>query len=139
MPARARRDSIVADLESYVFVEVSRSKLHGQGCFTTREVGKGEVVAKCRLLQFPPDETAALMRTGLKNYLFYLKDGDPAEGPFFSALAMGPASFCNHSAEPNCDFSTDEAAGEITLLARRDLRRHEEVTIDYGDYAAEII
>ena len=52
---------------------------------------------------------------------------------------MGPVSFCNHSDDPNCDFSVDEAAAEVVLTARRKLRRNEEITIDYGDYADEVI
>lgn len=122
-----------------MFLKVSRSPLHGQGCFTTRELGSGEVVADARLLIFPPTETDSLFQTSLKNYLFYLRDGEPADGPFYSALAMGPISFCNHSGEANCDFSLDEEAARITLTARRNLRANEEITIDYGDYAEEII
>lgn len=122
-----------------MFLKVSRSALHGQGCFTTRDVPAGEAVAANRILQFPAEEMESLFRTHLKNYLFYLKDGPTEDGPFHTALAMGPISFCNHSAQPNCDFLLDEAAGEITLLARRPLQANEEVTIDYGDYAKEIV
>ena len=122
-----------------MFLKVSRSQLHGQGCFTTRELAAGEVVAEARLLTFPPRETALLFQTSLKNYLFYLRDGEPADGLFYSALAIGPISFCNHSGEANCDFSLDEETAQISLTARRNLRANEEITIDYGDYAEEII
>ena len=118
---------------------MSHSPLHGQGCFTTREVAAGGLVAQTRLLIFPPDETRSLFQTSLKNYLFYVKDGEPEDGPFYSALAMGPVSFCNHSSEANCDFTLDEERADITLTARRALRQNEEITIDYGDYADEII
>ena len=60
-------------------------------------------------------------------------------GPDFTALAMGPVSFCNHSAEPNCDFAVDADAGELTLIARRPIAQNEEITIDYGDYAEKIV
>jgi SET domain-containing protein len=80
-----------------------------------------------------------LFRTHLKNYLFYLKDGANPDGPYHTALAMGPVSFCNHSADGNCDFALDEFAAEITLTARRDIAENEEITIDYGDYAERII
>lgn len=122
-----------------MFLKVSRSPVHGQGCFTTRELAPGDVVAEARLLILPPPETESLFQTSLKNYLFYLRDGEPADGPFYSALAMGPISFCNHSGEANCDFTLDEEAGQIRLTARRNLRANEEITIDYGDYAEEII
>jgi SET domain-containing protein len=122
-----------------VFVKVARSPLHGQGCFATQEVPAGDVVARAKLLMFPPEETELLFRTRLKHYLFYLKDGPSEDAPFHTALAVGPVSFCNHSVDPNCDFVLNEGVGEITLIARRDLEQNEEITIDYGDWAAEII
>jgi hypothetical protein len=122
-----------------VFIKVARSYLHGQGCFATRDVRPGDAVASARLLVFPPEEMAALYSTHLRNYLFYLKDGPTEDGPYYTALAMGPISFCNHSADANCDYRLDEQAAEITLIARRELRENEEITIDYGDYAGEIV
>ena len=122
-----------------MFLKVDRSPLHGQGCFATKQVAAGEEVARAKLLMFPPEEMKLLFRTHLKHYLFYLKDGLPSDGPFHTALAMGPISFCNHSDDPNCDFSLDEAAAEITLTARRALAQNEEITIDYGEWAEEII
>jgi uncharacterized protein len=122
-----------------LFVEVARSGVHGHGCFTTREVAAGEDVARSRVLIFPPKETELLGRTRLKFYLFYVRDGDGDEPPYHTALAMGPVSFCNHSADPNCDYRVDETAAEVILTARRALRRNEEITIDYGDYAGEVI
>lgn len=120
-------------------MKVAQSPLHGNGCFATRDVPAGAVVAKGRLLVFPPEEMEALFRTTLRNYLFYVKDGATADGPYYTALAMAPISFCNHSSDANCDFRLDEPAAEITLVARRRLRENEEITIDYGDYAQEII
>jgi hypothetical protein len=122
-----------------VFLKVSRSPLHGDGCFATRDVRTGEIVAAGRLLIFSPEEMGHLFRTTLRNYLFYLRDGATADGPYYTALAMAPISFCNHSDDPNCDFRLDEEAAEITLVARRPLQENEEITIDYGDYAGEIV
>ena len=126
-------------MEEALFVEVAQSGLHGHGCFTTREVAAGEEVARSRVLVFPPEESELLGRTRVKHYLFYVRDGVGDEPPYHTALAMGPVSFCNHSDDPNCDFSVDEAAAEVVLTARRKLRRNEEITIDYGDYAETII
>ena len=122
-----------------MFVKVARSPLHGQGCFATQSVCAGATVARAKVLVFPPEETEHLFRTRLKSYLFYLKDGPTEDGPFHTALALGPISFCNHADPPNCDFSLDEAAAEITLTARRPLLQNEEITINYGDWAEEII
>jgi hypothetical protein len=64
-------------------------------------------------LVFPPEESELLFRTNLKNYLFYAKDGPTPTGRI-SRVAMGPVSFCNHSADANCDFALDDDATEIT-------------------------
>lgn len=122
-----------------MFLKVSRSPLHGQGCFTTRAIAAGDIVARVRVLVFPPEETELLSKTSLKNYMFYVRDGATETGPYYTALAMGPVSFCNHDPDPNCSFLVDEAAGEIVLTADRDLPEDEEVTISYGDYADEIL
>ena len=122
-----------------MFVKVAASPLHGQGCFATQEVPEGDVVARAKLLIMPPEETKILLRTRLRNYLFYVKDGPVPDGPFHAALAMGPVSFCNHSSEPNCDFAVSEERGEVVLTARRAIEQNDEITIDYGDYAEAII
>lgn len=122
-----------------MFLTVGPSPLHGQGCFATRDLAPGTVAARSPILVFPPEQMGELFRTRLKDYLFYLKDGDLSDGPFFTALAIGPISFCNHSREPNCDFIIEEAVSEIVLTARIPICQNEEITIDYGDYASEII
>ena len=145
LPGRPRRGFRFAGIlhsigtEEPLFLKVAASRLHGQGCFTTRAVGPGEVVARSRVLIFPPQDTEVLLRTRMKNYVFYVRDGASADAPPYSAAAMSPVSFCNHSSEPNCDFLIDERAEEIVLTARRPLAANEEITIDYGDYAEEII
>lgn len=118
-------------------LEIRRSPVHGHGCFAALAIGAGEVVARTRILVLAPEETELVRRTSLRHYIFYVKDGPNPDGPFRSALAMGPVSFCNHSADANCSFAVDET--ELVLTARRPIGAGEEITIDYGDYAQEII
>jgi SET domain-containing protein len=122
-----------------VLLKIGPSPLHGRGCFATRPISPGETVAVAPVLIFSPEETAHLFRTNLKNYLFYVKDGATPDGPFFTALALGPISLCNHAADPTCHFEIDENKGEIRLAAERRLADGEEITISYGDWAEEII
>ena len=122
-----------------MFLKVSASPLHGRGCFATRDLPPGTVAARAELLVFPPEELAAIHQTRLKNYVFYVEDGPTPDGPYLSAVAMSPVSFCNHSPDANCDFEVDAAAAVITLTTRRAVAEGEEITIDYGDYAQTII
>jgi hypothetical protein len=52
-----------------VFLKIARSPLHGRGCFATQEVPAGDVVARAKLLTFPPEQTELLFQTNLKHYL----------------------------------------------------------------------
>lgn len=122
-----------------MFLKVSPSPLHGRGCFATRKLQAGEEITRAPVLVFPPEQMEALHQTRLKDYLFYVKDGPRPEGAYHTAVAMSPLSFCNHSADANCDFRVDEPVDEIVLVARRDIAEGEEITIDYGDYAEQII
>jgi uncharacterized protein len=122
-----------------LLLKVSRSEVHGHGCFATRDIAEGEAVATARILVFPPEETERLFQTKLKHYVFFVRDGATEDSPFWTALALGPVSLCNHADDPACDFAIDEAAGEITLRARRTINEAEEITINYGDWAEEIV
>jgi hypothetical protein len=49
-----------------MFLKVSRPGMHGLGWFTTRAAG--DVVARDRMLVFPPEQTEPLLRTKARNY-----------------------------------------------------------------------
>jgi hypothetical protein len=65
-----------------------------------------------------------------------VKDG-PSRTARISRSGDGAVSFCNHSADANCDFAWTRST-EITLTRAR-YCEDEEITIDYGDYADHII
>lgn len=51
------------------------------------------------------------------------------------ALAMGNISFCNHSLDPNARIEFVKPKGSdyvAKLIAKRDIARNEEITINYG-------
>lgn len=48
---------------------------------------------------------------------------------------LGIASLCNHSDDANAEIEIDEERRTYRLLALRDIKRGEEILIDYGaDY-----
>jgi len=118
---------------------VARSEIHGVGVFSDRSHSTGETVETSRILVLEADETTLLLTTRLRNYVFFLRLAPPGEEGFASALAAGNICFCNHAQDPSCAFDLDEAAGTIRLIARRFIRAGEELTIDYGEYAEEIV
>ncbi|MGQ7791763.1 SET domain-containing protein [Faunimonas sp. B44] len=118
---------------------IAQSQLHGEGCFSTRPAARGDVIGTCPIMIFSPDEVELVRRTSMKDYVFYLKDGEAHDPAPWCALAIGPMSFLNHDPDPSCDFFIDENTETLCLVARRAIGAREELTIDYGDYAGEII
>jgi uncharacterized protein len=54
------------------------------------------------------------------------------------ALALGPASFFNHSDEPNCAVARDYGNKSILIYTMRDIEPGEELAIDYGEVWFEV-
>jgi len=78
----------------------------------------------------PEEEITALETTNLGDY-YYTWGGDLRAG----ALALGHASLYNHSYEPNLRYVKRQEHGIIEFYALRDIRRDEELTINYsGDH-----
>jgi SET domain-containing protein len=102
-------------------LEISESPIHGLGVFATVRIPRGTVVEKIkgkpRLYSEIPK--ALLVRRGMEvSKDVYVV---PAEG------SVG--WFVNHSGRPNCTY--DISSREIR--ARRDVRRGDELTIDYHE------
>ncbi len=101
------------------------SGIHGLGIFAAKAVAAGEVVA-VKGGHIITENT----RRALKSVI-----GD-GELPITADLYVAPISaserstsmlFFNHSCEPNCGF-----LGNIVVVAMRDIRPDEELTVDYA-------
>ena len=74
------------------------------------------------------------------NYCFDIGDGLLLE-------AISPFRFVNHSCEPNCEFdylecsdqTGEESRKRVFLFAMRDIKKDEEISIDYNWSAAHAI
>ncbi len=118
-------------------LDVRDSPLHGRGIFARTRCPKGSRLGTFPLLILTGDDTRAIRYTKLYNYLFYVDEDD--NGAMRGGIAFGFVSMCNHSAEPNADFEIDIAACQVRLTARRDIDEDEEILIDYGDFASEVL
>jgi SET domain len=56
-----------------------------------------------------------------------------------AALALGDASFLNHSRSPNCNHHADQVNKTIVINANRFIQGGEELTIDYGWEASDFV
>ncbi|MBL8119056.1 MAG: SET domain-containing protein-lysine N-methyltransferase [Anaerolineae bacterium] len=96
-----------------------------RGLLAARDITAGDVIERCPVVLIPVGQEAALEATVLANY-YFLWDDD------HYALALGYGSLHNHSYAANVTFELDYAAAQIVFSAVRDVRRGEELTINYN-------
>lgn len=115
--------------------KVKTSKIHGRGLYATADIEKdadiiqyvGEKITKKestkRALEW--EESARKSGEGLV-YIFELDDKYDIDG----RLGDNPARYMNHSCDGNCEAINYD--GEIWIVARRDIKKGEELVYDYG-------
>jgi len=98
-----------------------------RGVFANRAYKKGQLIEDVPVIVIPQDEWEILEQTVLYHYAFSF-------GPDWkhSALALGYGSLYNHSYDPNAEYESLWKTRRMRFLARRDIRRGEEITINYN-------
>jgi SET domain-containing protein len=110
-------------------LHVGPSRLGGRGLFSGANIAAGDLVTSTSVLVLPPEQTGHVDEGMLRHYVFdWTPDAETAQ----YALAFGEISFCNHSAQPNCRFELDREQLCVRLYAARDVKKGEELTIDYA-------
>lgn len=98
---------------------VEKSKIHGKGIIANQDIKKGDTVfvIKGKLVHWTvnnqKDSLYGSVWIGMSKHSWI----DPDE----------PAVFLNHSCEPNCGIK-----GRLKVVALKDIRAREEITIDYS-------
>ncbi len=110
-------------------IEIKSSPLHGKGMFALAPIKKGEVAVIWGLPRTyeskeEAEAAAAKGRVEGKSIIVGQLDED-----LFTVEEKGdgPTYFMNHSCDPNLWMKN-----EVTLIARRDIKPNEELTIDYA-------
>lgn len=115
--------------------KVKNSKIHGRGLYATQDIDAGtdiiqyvgEKITKKestkRALEW--EEQARQTGEGLV-YIFELDEKYDIDG----RLGDNPARYMNHSCDGNCEAINYD--GEIWIVARKDIRKGEELVYDYG-------
>lgn len=116
-------------------VEVRSSPIHGRGAFAAYDIHRGQAFHTAHMLVFDPAESALLKAQRLGHYLFHVEDTAAGER---LGIALSPLSFLNHRRPANVTFVVDGPAQTVIFTAARDIAAGEELTIDYGDYAAAL-
>lgn len=105
-------------------LRVGRSTIHGTGVFATRRFEEGEVIERCPVLLLGGADADSVVDTVLGNYVYEWEPG--------YALALGFGSLYNHSHQPSARYEMDYDTDQIHVVARRRMKRDEEITISYN-------
>ena len=109
---------------------IRQSKIHADGCYTTKPIKKGSLVAEYTGPRISIAEADALYEDSPRTYLFGLTNGTQViDGD-------GVAAFINHSCDPNCE--ADEVDGRVLITAIKNIADHDEITYDYNLYDGDL-
>ncbi|HLC36587.1 MAG TPA: SET domain-containing protein-lysine N-methyltransferase [archaeon] len=98
---------------------VKKSKIEGKGVFADRDFKKGEIIIKWNIShQLAPEEAKKLPESE-KRFLVYFREKN--------ILMQAPAKYVNHS----CNANT--YAENFCDIAKRDIRKGEEITANYSE------
>ncbi len=97
---------------------------HGFGIFATKKIKKGERIIVFGGYVMTKKQFSALPKK-LKTFPFQIAD-DLYFG-LSKITEIEEADYLNHDCDPTCGFD-----GEITIVAIRDIKKDEEITIDYA-------
>jgi uncharacterized protein len=115
--------------------ELRESKLHGGGVFAAENIKKGQIIFRYEGdLYYDDDLKEDEFYSGIDDR--YIQVGEVMFlGPYKENkernLIESPDDLTNHSCNPNCLITNDKDL-ELKLIARRDIKKGEELTLDYS-------
>lgn len=106
---------------------IAKTKMMGQGVFTSGNIRKGTVVERSPVIVMSADERKLLDQTLLHDYIF-----EWGEKKSQCCVALGYVSVYNHSYRSNCEYEMDFKKREITVRAVQFINAGEELFINYN-------
>ncbi len=119
-----------SDKSSVSKLIVQPSPVHGNGVFANQDIGRTELISEYKgarvLWQNVVQRASSYGKTPGHTFLFDVGNGTVIDG----ARGGNSVRWMNHSCEPNCKAYVSD--GRVFIYALKDIRRGEELTIDYG-------
>ena len=112
------------DYSKYVFV--NESDIHGKGIFINSDVPSGAIIMEIEGDLIDGNECERREEEENNVYIFW--NGDDS---YIDTANTNKIRYINHNCNYNCDVEENENNGLI-LIAARDIKKGEELTIDYG-------
>lgn len=110
----------------YNNVFVKQSEVHGKGLFTSVSIKKDQRILLIEGEQINAEECIRRENEENNVYIFWKDDNT-----YIDSSSTEKIKYINHSCSCNCYIDEDEA-GNLILIASRDIDAGEELTIDYG-------
>jgi len=110
-------------------IRVGNAGKKGRGMFATVNIPKGSVIERSPYIYIPSKDFEDLQGTTIERYWFYVSGRDNKAN---NAIGLGYTSLYNHSKKPNADWVILPRSKMIKVMALRDIRKGQEITINYG-------
>lgn len=125
----------VNELENYIQREldsvpckVSKFPKKGRGIVAKTNIRAGDVFLTCPAIKLSPGDMHFIEKTVIQYYVF---GADEDLSPF-SYFSLGMGALFNHNKRNNAEFKVDEDSCEVTFKSLVDIKKGEEIEIDYG-------
>ena len=110
--------------ENYIFVQ--ESDIHGNGLLTSIDIHEGETIMVIKGEVISAKECVRRENEEKNVYIFSINDNC-----YIDTSKTKKIKYINHQCNFNCDV-TDKDESSLNLIAYRDIKKGEELTIDYG-------
>ena len=111
------------DFEKFVFVK--NSSVHGKGIFTPVDIPKNKIIMPIIGEVISGNECERREEEENNVYIFW--NGDT----YIDTAMTDTIKYINHNCDFNCDV-VDRDENSLSLMAYRNIKAGEELTIDYG-------
>jgi uncharacterized protein len=116
-------------------ISVKQFGPRGRGVVAEAHLRMGELVERSPVLVIPDGDRSLIDRTIVFTYVFVCEKGLAEEDLYRhkgrAAITLGYTGLLGHSFRPNCVFKRRIDDNFIDVIANRDSRAGEELTIDY--------
>ena len=112
------------DYEKFVFVE--ESDIHGKGIFISTDIPRGKKILSIKGELIDGNECMRREDEEDNVYIFW-----NYEDMYIDTAMTDKIKYINHNCDFNCDI-VDEKKNGLKLIAYKDIKAGEELTIDYG-------
>jgi SET domain-containing protein len=107
--------------EDNINIKILTDSVKGRGVYADEDIRQGSLIETCHILLIDHDD----INDSLEGYVYEFSSTK-------AALALGNGSLYNHSDKANASFSFSKKKKLLFIKATKNIKRGEEITIDYG-------